>query len=165
MSANADNELLAAALVGYQAQLETIDQKIQELRRQIGGSETVAVASDVATPKRKMSAAGKARIVAALKKRWAAFHKGKAPKAPAKKTTRKKRVISAAAKKRISEATKKRWVAFRAQKEAAAKKAPAKKAATKRKLSPSRKAALVANLAKARAAKAAKKTTGEAVPF
>jgi hypothetical protein len=74
-----------------------------------------------------------------------------------------KRVMSAAARKRIADAQKLRWAKFRksAEKPAAA----AKKAAPKRKLSAAAKANLVANLAKARAAKAAKKTEGEAVPF
>ena len=71
-----------------------------------------------------------------------------------------KRRLSAAARKRIAAAQKKRWAAFHAN---AAKPAPKKVA--KKKLSPARRAALVANLAKARAAKAAKKTTGEAVSF
>jgi DNA-binding protein HU-beta len=87
-----------------------------------------------------------------------------------------KRTMSAAARKRIANAQKLRWAKFRksAEKPAAvAKKATVKKAAPKaakktapkRKISAAAKANLVANLAKARAAKAAKKTAGEAVPF
>jgi hypothetical protein len=80
--------------------------------------------------------------------------------------------MSAAARNSIASAHKRRWAEYRKSKEDAGK--PAKKAAlkktapkpaAKRKLSPARKAALVANLAKARAARAAKKTEGEAVPF
>jgi hypothetical protein len=55
---------------------------------------------------------------------------------------RRRRQLSAAALRRISLAQKKRWAAFHAKK--------------KRKLSPAAKAKLAANLAKARAAKAAK---------
>ena len=64
---------------------------------------------------------------------------------------RKRRKISAAGRKAIAEAQRKRW--------ATSKKAavPPKKTLPKRKLSPAGKAALVANLAKARAAKAAKR--------
>jgi len=58
---------------------------------------------------------------------------------------RGKRVLSPAARKRIADAQKKRWAAFHA-----------KKAAPKRVMSPAAKAKLAANLAKARAAKAAK---------
>ena len=71
---------------------------------------------------------------------------------------RKRRKMSAAGRKAISEATKKRWAAFHAAKQA--KKPALKKAIARKKLSPARKAALVANLAKARAAKAAKATAG-----
>jgi hypothetical protein len=65
-----------------------------------------------------------------------------------------RRILSPAARKRIAAAQKKRWAAFHRSK--AEKPAP-KKAAAKRKLSPAAKANLVANLKKARAAKAAKK--------
>ena len=61
-------------------------------------------------------------------------------------TPRRKRQLSAAALRRISAAQKKRWAAFHKSK---AEKSAPKKAAVKRKLSPERKAALVANLAKA----------------
>jgi hypothetical protein len=73
-------------------------------------------------------------------------------------TKRKRRKMSAAGRKAISDATKKRWAAFHAAKQA--KKPAAKKAVARTKLSPARKAALVANLAKARAAKAAKVAAG-----
>ena len=73
-----------------------------------------------------------------------------------------KRRMSAGARKRIALAQKKRWAAFH---QAEAPAPTRKKAAVKRKLSPARKAALLANLAKARAAKAAKRSKGGAVPF
>ena len=61
-----------------------------------------------------------------------------------------KRRMSAAARKRIAAAQKRRWAAFH--------KAKAQTpVAAKKKLSPARKAALLANLAKARAARAAKR--------
>jgi len=67
---------------------------------------------------------------------------------------RKRRKTSAAGRKAIAEAQRKRWAAS---KKAAPRKAIAHpKKAAKRKLSPARKAALLANLVKARAAKAAK---------
>ena len=68
-----------------------------------------------------------------------------------------KRTMSAKGKAAIRAALKKRWAAYYAKESAPSKKAvPAKKSAPKRKLSPAAKAKLVANLAKARAAKAAK---------
>lgn len=73
-----------------------------------------------------------------------------------------KRKMSTAGKRAIREAVKRRWAVFRAGK--AEKAVPVKKAA-KRKLSPARKAALLLNLKRARAARAAKRTAGEALPF
>jgi hypothetical protein len=66
-----------------------------------------------------------------------------------------KRQMSAAARKRIADAQKKRWAAFHKQHG----KPAAKKATAKRTLSPEAKARLAANLAKARAARAAKRAT------
>ena len=80
-------------------------------------------------------------------------------KAAAPVSTGPKRRLSAAARKRIALGQKKRWAAFHARSE---KTAPAK---VKRRLSPARREALAANLAKARAAKAAKRTGEGAVPF
>jgi hypothetical protein len=71
--------------------------------------------------------------------------------------TPRRRQMSAAALRRISLAQKKRWAAYHAKQGATARKATPKKTTAKRKMSPERKAALVANLAKARAARAAKR--------
>jgi len=74
-----------------------------------------------------MSAAGRRRIAAAQRKRWAAVRKsqsqGKGVAAP------KKRKLSAAARKRMGDATRKRWAAVR--KAAAKKGKPVAKAAPK----------------------------------
>ena len=64
---------------------------------------------------------------------------------------RPKRNMSSAARRRIAAAQRKRWAAFHAE-----KKGGTGKMATKRRLSVAAKARLVPNLAKARAAKAAK---------
>jgi hypothetical protein len=63
--------------------------------------------------------------------------------------------MSVAGRKHIADAQKKRWAVFHAKHKAPAK--AAKTVAPKRKLSPAAKAKLVANLAKARAARATKK--------
>jgi hypothetical protein len=72
-----------------------------------------------------------------------------------------RRQMSAAARRRIGAAQRKRWKEFHAKTE----KPASKRAAPKRRLSAATKAKLVANLVKARAAKAAMKTAGEPVPF
>jgi phosphoribosyl-dephospho-CoA transferase len=62
-----------------------------------------------APKRRKMSRAGRARIAAAQKARWAKVKGAKPAKAPAKK-----RKMSAAAKAKISAAAKARWAKVKA---------------------------------------------------
>jgi len=66
--------------------------------------------------RRKMSAAGRARIAAAQKARWAKVKSGR-PAARAR-TVPKKRTMSAAGRKKIAAAQKARWAKVRAMKAA-----------------------------------------------
>ena len=117
-----NHDLLEAALVGYQAQLKTIDERILEIRSQIGGSarKATVVSDGAAAPKRHMSAAARKRIAAAQRERWKEYHKEHGAQAPAGRARGGKRRISAAGRKAIAEATKKRWAAYRAAKKKAA---------------------------------------------
>ena len=139
--AGTNHDLLAMALVGYQAEKARIDATIAVIQTQLGhrGPGRSRGATDgTATPaKRVMSAAGRKRIAAAQRKRWAALKKSQASgKSAAKPAAPKQRKMSAAARKRIGDATRKRWEARKAGgKKAkavgkAAPKAPAQKAAT-----------------------------------
>jgi hypothetical protein len=94
-----NTEILQAALLGFEAQKRVIDERIAEVTGLLGGSKTVSepdseptAAKKTAKPKRKLSAAGRAAIIAALKKRWA--QKKLAPDTasatPAKKTRGRK---------------------------------------------------------------------------
>jgi hypothetical protein len=122
-----DSSILEAALVGYQHQRDQIDAKIAEIRRQIGGQPPQASAAEGEAPtKRVVGAAGRKRMAAAQRKRWAELKNAKEAPAPAKK-----RRLSAAGRERIIEATKKRWADVRAKK-AAAEKTARKPAVTKR---------------------------------
>jgi len=81
MSLQLDHGTLSAALVGYQHQLEHIETKMAELRRQLGGAAPKA-ASASAKPagrpkKHRMSAEGRARIAAAQRARWAKVKRAK----------------------------------------------------------------------------------------
>jgi hypothetical protein len=112
--AGTDNDLLAMALVGYEAQIEKINAAIREIQAQLGhrGPGRPRATADEAPPsKRTMSAAARSRIAAAQRKRWAALKKsqsqGKGVAAP------KKRKLSAAGRRAIIEATRKRWAAVR----------------------------------------------------
>jgi hypothetical protein len=117
-----DNTLLEMAIVGYQSELGRISAKIADIKAQLGqpGPKATATGMDHAAPakRRTISKAGRARIAAAQKARWAAQKKQQAePATPAKP---KKRKLSAAGLKAIREATTKRWAAYRkAQKGAA----------------------------------------------
>lgn len=72
----ADRRTLEAALIGFQIQLQQTEQKMSELRHQIGisgGNQSRGAATT--RPRRTMSAAAKKRIAAAQKKRWAEYRK------------------------------------------------------------------------------------------
>uniref|UniRef100_Q02AS4 Uncharacterized protein n=1 Tax=Solibacter usitatus (strain Ellin6076) TaxID=234267 RepID=Q02AS4_SOLUE len=113
-----DNSILEMALVGYNAKLDEVIQKMADIERQLGvrGKGTTAAAAPAsavasAKPRRKLSAAGKKAIREALKKRWAAFHAqgGKAAARPAKRTmspAAKARLAANLAKARAAKASK-----------------------------------------------------------
>ena len=127
-------EILAAAIVGYEAQKRNIDVKIVEIRAMISGGGTEATATAERIPrKHKVSAAARRRMAIAQRKRWAKAKKSTEP--PPQEAPKPKRKLSAAGRKRIIDATEKRWAAVKAakaqQEKAAAKKKAAKKAPIK----------------------------------
>ncbi len=99
------NEIITAAIDGYELQKERIDSKIAELRSLLpDGSAATAAAPEPAKGKRRtMSAAARKRIGEAQRKRWAAS-KGKSEPAPGPVKSRRK--LSAAGKKAIIAANK-----------------------------------------------------------
>jgi hypothetical protein len=102
-----DQELLAMALVGYQAQKAKLDAAIEGIQAQLGQRTASSAAGPGIPRKRTMSAAGRKRIAAAQRKRWAAIKKADPkPAAP-------KRKLSAAGRKAIADAARKRWAAIR----------------------------------------------------
>ncbi len=109
------DEILTAALEGYEAQKTRIDAQIAEIRSLLGGGRTDA------TPKRKVSASARRRMARAQKLRWKKIKQG------SEVAQKPKRHMSACARKRIAAAQKKRWAAVK--KAAVAKKATRKKAA------------------------------------
>jgi hypothetical protein len=122
-----DATILEMAIVGYQSRLETISVKIADIKTQLGqrgpgrprATVATATGTDQAAPqkRRTISKAGRARIAAAQRARWAGQKKQAQPAPPAKP---KKRKMSAAGLKAIREATKRRWAAYRKAKKAAA---------------------------------------------
>ncbi len=92
-----------------------LKEKIEALEKELSqllGSTVKPIAAKAPKKKGGMSAAGKARIVAAQKARWAKIKAAK----PAAKPAKKKFTMSAAAKAKISEAAKARWAKIKAAK-------------------------------------------------
>jgi len=77
MPEHVDTELLQAALAGFEHQRLQIEQKMADLRRMIDGGGRPAAPAAATPKKRRISAAGRARIVAATKRRWAAWRKAR----------------------------------------------------------------------------------------
>ena len=83
--ATQDSTMLAMALVGFEIEKKKIDEKMKEIRAQLGGAGTAkvgrpaksaAAAETAEAPKRrKLSAAARKRIAIAQKKRWAEHRK------------------------------------------------------------------------------------------
>ena len=115
------NEIINAAILGFEGQKSRIDTQIAELRAMLPSSKGSKPETTV-SKKRGMSAAGRAAVAEAQRQRWAAT-KEQAVAKPAKKAKRK---LSPEGRAAIIAATKKRWAAKRA---AAAE--PATKAAKK----------------------------------
>jgi hypothetical protein len=89
-----------------------IKDKIQSLENELGkilSSSIKPVAAAAPKKKRKMSAAGRAKIAAGQKARWA-----KAKGQKMKQSQPKKRKMSAAARAKISAAAKSRWAKAKA---------------------------------------------------
>jgi hypothetical protein len=105
------NEILTAAIAGYEQQKRDIDERVAALRQMLHSNGTVP-AAPATNGRRPMSAAARKRIAAAQRKRWATVRASE-PKTAAEAARPKKRKLSAAGRKAIIEATKRRWAAFR----------------------------------------------------
>ena len=131
------NELLAAALAGYEAELERIDVKMGEIRRMLGDIVNNKIIKSVAArPKRKFSAASRRKMAASQRARYAKLKQAAEPPQAESAKPKKKRKMSAAGKAAIIAGVKKRWAAVRAAKQAqkpAVAKKPGRKKAVARK--------------------------------
>ena len=128
-------EIITAAIGGFAQQKLRIDAQIAELRQMLTGTPTETAAPGAPTKRRRrISAAGRARIADAQRKRWPEAKQESAPSLPVAGAAKPKRRLSAAGKAAIVAALKKRWAAKRAAAKTTAKaqQAPAaKKASTK----------------------------------
>ena len=106
------DEIINAAIEGFESQKRRIDSQIADLRQLLNGNRTeVAGTSRAPARKRRVSAAGRRRMAAAQKARWAKIRgDAAAASSPAvAKPVKRRRKLSAAGRKAISEATKRRW--------------------------------------------------------
>jgi len=134
MPTKLNDEILTAAIEGFEAQKKRIDARISEIKQQLSGaSSEPAPAAGGPKRRQRLSAAARQKIADAQRKRWAASREQ--PEAAPKAAPKKKRRLSAAGRKRIIEATKKRWAAVRAKKAA---QAAVRKAAPQRKAAPAK---------------------------
>jgi hypothetical protein len=119
MPTKLSNEIITAAILGFEEQKTHIDGKIAELRAVLsGGSPEPAATPEPATRKRKrFSAASRRKMAMAQKARWAKIKGESEPSVPAK-APKAKRHISKEGMARIIAATKKRWRLQKAAKKA-----------------------------------------------
>ena len=103
------NEIIDAAILGFEEQKRRIDAQIAELDGMRNGRSQAAVSST--QPQRRMSAAGRRAIAEAQRKRWAALKDTRQTQRVPKKAKRK---LSAAGRAAIVAALKKRWAAKKA---------------------------------------------------
>ncbi len=108
------DEIINAAILGFEEQKRRIDAQIAELRsmRTTESAAAPETSRRAKRGRRKMSAAGRRAIAEAQRKRWAAKKAG-ANVAPVK-AAKKKRKLSAEGRAAIVAAAKKRWAAKKA---------------------------------------------------
>jgi peptidoglycan hydrolase CwlO-like protein len=103
MPTKLNTEIVTAAIAGFEEQKKRLDAHIAELRNMLSPA-----GADGATPtpnkRGRMSAAARARIAAAQRKRWAEARK-QAGAASSTAPARKKRRLSAAGRRAIIEAS------------------------------------------------------------
>jgi hypothetical protein len=105
------NEIITAALLGFEEQKRRIDAQIAELRAILTvGAKELRPLSAPQRPRRRLSAATRKAMAEGQRKRWASKTSVEPPA-----LTKPKRKMSAAGKAAIVAALKKRWAAKRAE--------------------------------------------------
>ncbi len=105
-----DQELIRYALIGLEQQKRGVEEKINEIQAVLRNSEPeTPKASSVQRRGKGMSKAGRDRIAAAQRARWAAHRNASSTNNPKKRaaTPAKKRTLSVEARARMAEAQRK----------------------------------------------------------
>lgn len=101
----------------YDKQAEDLRAKLADVANIVGATlksvskSSIKAGKNLSRVARGLSAEGRARIIAAQRKRWAKFKTNNPPKAKSAKTGKAK--LSAAGRAKIIAAQRKRWAAFR----------------------------------------------------
>jgi hypothetical protein len=107
------NELLTAAIEGFEEEKRRLDSRINEIRAILSGTPAKAGATPEAPTgrRKKFSAASRRKMALAQKARWAKIKGESEPSTPAtsESANPKRRKMSAAGKRAIAEAQRKRW--------------------------------------------------------
>jgi hypothetical protein len=115
MAQQLSTEILSAALENLTEKRHQIDEQIAEVRRMLGSSRNGSPNTSESKPRKHMiSAAGRRRIAAAQRRRWAE-QKASSGTGPAPRSKKAKRRLSAEGRQAIVDALKKRWAARRAE--------------------------------------------------
>jgi hypothetical protein len=107
-----DTSLLEAALIGFEQMKRNVEEKMTEIRRQLGSRDGTRGTGPGQAHRRTLSPAARRRMASAQRKRWAAVKEKSKPSKPASA----KRTMSAAARKRIAAAQRRRWALIKAKK-------------------------------------------------
>lgn len=112
------DDILSAALEGYEAEKKRIDAQIAEIKHILdGGRNASAAPTDTGRPRKKRSAAVRRKMALAQRARYAELKQVAKPlQAVAAKNPKRK--LSAAGRRAIIAATKKRWAAVKAARQA-----------------------------------------------
>jgi hypothetical protein len=130
------NDIITAAIEGFEAQKKRIDEQIAELRSFLTGGLAETPKPGAARKRGKFSDAARLRMKEAQQRRWARIKGQSVPPTPAMVSAKPKRHISEAGRQAIADAVRRRWAAKKAAKgspaPSATKKASRKKAASKK---------------------------------
>jgi hypothetical protein len=98
-------------LIDLKAELSRITKAIAALESLDGTATAITPATPTQAKKRGLSPAGRRRLSAMMKARWAARRKAAAKPAP--RATSVRHTMSVAARKKIADAQRKRWAAVK----------------------------------------------------
>ena len=99
----------AKVLTELQRERSRLDQAIQAIGNLVGGNNTGTAETKGNRPKRKLSAAGRRRIAAAQRARWAKLRSQNSAKGQIRAMNIGKPTLSAATRSKIAAAQRARW--------------------------------------------------------